>query len=464
MDHTQKPKALTDLPLELLYIIAEHLSPTDLACLALCNRLLMFYFAESAFPPAKEYLERPQIKTALQLHIESIKRNLRAQQRLLNGSPFADTDEDLEESQNETRPNTRVDFLARLSRDLPPYYFCHICERLHLWQRVALPGRRFQLPRCVKGWTIDDFYLLEPMKPAIYTQECRHRFYFVHLQLAMRRFYYGPNFGIPVESLFYTQVGIEPLSPPYAWFNLGPWGTQRLDLDYMTVLKSFEARICPAPPTPTPCLRIQELRVATRQNISRMSSDRGSKALKVCHHLGSWGPSPPGFQDFQQFLVSFIDQYRSDPTRKYLVHQQQRCEKCNTSWKLEIRDLWENHVCIVSTRWINLGPGLTPNDARWRLHQSGATSFALPKDQIVENPRVRFEKDSIQSKSPDALSEETLYCRNTELLKGRKYKKVMTSSGNWTWFLLSEEAKKQERSFPLVRTAKRQEQEICVVM
>lgn len=39
--NTQKPITLSDLPLELLLMVAEDLSPVDVACLALCNRRLL---------------------------------------------------------------------------------------------------------------------------------------------------------------------------------------------------------------------------------------------------------------------------------------------------------------------------------------------------------------------------------------------------------------------------------------
>lgn len=68
----------------------------------------------------------------------------------------------------------------------------------------------------------------------------------------------------------------------------------------------------------------------------------------------------------------------------------------------------------------------------------------LAEHQLAENPRIRFEKDSIQAKSPNSLSELAVYRRNIALLRGQKYQTVMTKVSRGTWFLLAGEAKKQE--------------------
>lgn len=263
----------------------------------------------------------------------------------------------------------------------------------------------------------------------------------------MRRFYYGPHFGIPVESLFYTEAGLHILDGPFdLWRIPVPLSTQELHSNYMTTLKSFEARICSTPPRL--CLRIQELAVAGRQNLSRIFRVRWGSSMRICRHIGShqsaFFASESNPADFDKCLTSFIEQYRTDATLKYLVHQRERCEKYNTSWKLEIRDLGEKDVCLVSTRWIDLGPGLSPQDARWTIHDRYAPFMVLAQHQLVENPRIRFEKDSIQANSPDSLSEAALYRRNVALLKGQRYQTVMTRASSQTWFLLAGEAKKLE--------------------
>lgn len=104
-----------------------------------------------------------------------------------------------------------------------------------------------------------------------------HRFHFLHLHLAMRRFYYGPRFGIPAESLLSTEAKVETVpwieDPP----NLGMSchrSTKELAINdiAMPTVSPFECRICSTPPSL--CLRIQELAVGgkTAEDLSDVPS------------------------------------------------------------------------------------------------------------------------------------------------------------------------------------------------
>ncbi|CRL27699.1 Cyclin-like F-box [Penicillium camemberti] len=94
----EKPTTLPDLPLELLLVISDHLSPVDIACLALCNRRLLLSLGSACD-------DLPKNRT---------------------GGP---------------EDGPRVDLLTRFSRGLPQYYLCDACLRLHPWHKVALPER-----------------------------------------------------------------------------------------------------------------------------------------------------------------------------------------------------------------------------------------------------------------------------------------------------------------------------------
>ncbi|KAJ5868842.1 hypothetical protein N7534_003395 [Penicillium rubens] len=161
---TRDPAALTDLPLELLWMISEHLSLVDLACLALGNHRLLSSLAGTAFRDFTNTNGR-------------------------NGNPTDDA---------------RIKLLSRLSRDLPQYYLCFICLRLHLWKNTRLPGY-FHIG-CSDGLEMKDQCLQTRLPLCFYPSYTFYHFRFVHLQLAMRRFYHGPRFGIPVESMLYTEV------------------------------------------------------------------------------------------------------------------------------------------------------------------------------------------------------------------------------------------------------------------
>jgi hypothetical protein len=94
--------------------------------------------------------------------------------------------------------------------------------------------------------------------------------------------------------------------------------------------------------------------------------------------------------------------------------------KCNTSWELEIRNSGE-HEGLISTRWIDLGPGLTPEDDLLRTDQHHTPYMVLTDQEVVEDPRLRFQRDWIQAKSSGALTEDGLFCHNISFLHGQEY-------------------------------------------
>ncbi|KAJ5778004.1 hypothetical protein N7520_001250 [Penicillium odoratum] len=161
----EKPRAnLGDLPFEILENIVKHLSQLDLLCLSLCNVWLY-----SSFPEAQCY------------HFNS--------------------DEGI-----------LLEFLRRLARFEPRHYLCHSCKRLHRVQSVESPGPFSRPPKChgvpspYYYSAIDTnyhyLYMDQPLRMTQFPCYAKYKFYFVHLQLAMRSFTYDPQFGIPVESLF----------------------------------------------------------------------------------------------------------------------------------------------------------------------------------------------------------------------------------------------------------------------
>ena len=226
----RNPTALTGLPLELLWMVSEYLSPVDLACLALGNRHLLHSFAGTAF------------------------------KNFSNGRTGNPTDD------------ARIQLLSRLSCDLPQYHLCFICLRLHLWRKAGLPSvYHFKINHCTDALDYTNWYLINHLCLAHHPSYTLYIFHFVDLQLAMRRFYYGPEFGIPVESLLYTEIkanrfkykGPPVLQPPINKASGGD--TQK---DNMMVLFSAEARICST--LPALCMRTQDIAVVTRQNLPRL--------------------------------------------------------------------------------------------------------------------------------------------------------------------------------------------------
>ena len=375
---TQNPTALTDLPLELLWMIPEHLPPVDLTCLALVNHHLRSSFARAAFQ---------NFSTGR------------------TGNPSDDP---------------RIKLLSRLSCDLPQYHLCFICLRLHLWKSTKLPSYSYtNANHCSNTLDMKDRYLPRPLPLCHYPSYAHYKFHFVHLQLAMRRFYYEPGFGIPVESLLYTEIGASRLtSKARPWLQSPVNNISEEDplKNVMRTLFSAEARICSVPPSL--CLRTQEIAVVIRQNVPRMWPCRENGPMVICKHIHTHDAG------FVHIFTSHIESYCSS-TGINKPADQGSCEKCNTSWKLEMRTLDENHASLTLTRWMDLGPGLTPDDAQWRYRLDNELLINSANHEIVD-PHLRFERDSIQAGSSNALSEDTMYYRNVSLLQGRTYQTVMT--------------------------------------
>lgn len=384
-------RTLDTLPPELVFLIFSYLSPVDASCLALCSNHFM------AFSPGFDELlgkSFPGVRT---------------------GGPGE---------------NLRIDFLTRLARHLPQYYLCYACLRLHLWRHIDLPTPNFKLRSCFDSIKDRCSTLLMPAHISQYPTYSLHRFHFVHLHLAMRRFYFGPSFGISAESLTYTDVSIAPLYPRKR--SNARMSEKEFWASHRTGLMSVEARVCPNPPGL--CLRIQNLAVARRQNVLQLC--REDDTVRVCQHIGSYK------SNFSHIIRSLIETYcRQDQENIGRLLRQGKCDRCNTSWKLELREIEQKDICLLLTEWKDLGPGLDPEDNRWRTQQDWPCQRTLKASEIVDDPRMRFEMQSNEpgSSSSQALSDENMFLRNVSLLRAQRYRTVMTRWGPGWWYLQGEE-------------------------
>ena len=374
-------RTLDTLPPELVFLIASYLSPVDASCLALCSHHFM------AFSPGFDDLlgkSFPGVRT---------------------GGPGE---------------KLRIDLLTRLARHLPQYYLCYACLRLHLWRQIALPSPNFELRRCFDSIEDRCSTLLMPAHICQYPAYAPHEFHFVHLHLAMRRFCFGPSFGIPTESLTYTYVSIAPLYPRMSEREF--WASHR------TGLMSVEARVCPNPPGL--CLRIQNLAVVKRQSVRHLCQE--DDTVRVCEHIGSYKSN---FSDYIRSLIETYCQQDQEDIGRLL--RQGRCDRCNTSWKLELREIEKKDICLLLTQWKDLGPGLDPEDDRWRTQQDYIRQRTLKASEIVDDPRMRFEMQSNEpaSSSSQALSQENMFLRNVSLLRAERYRTVMRRWGPGWWYL-----------------------------
>lgn len=120
------------------------------------------------------------------------------------------------------------------------------------------------------------------------------------------------------------------------------------------------------------------------------------------------------------------------------------CNKCPMSWKLELRDLGKQKICLALTRWWDLGPGLSPKDHQWKILLNFENRQPLTSAEISGSPRARFEANFVGTtdNSPGILSDEGLYLRSTSLLQAKRYRKVMiphTGARRQSWYLQGKE-------------------------
>ncbi|RJE24789.1 hypothetical protein PHISCL_02870 [Aspergillus sclerotialis] len=322
-----EPSTLTDLPLELLLIISESLSPIDVACLSLSSRKLQVLFRENETELLKAQPGETWLPKAIPIH----------------GGIWNDD---------------RAAFLLRLSLDVPPYFFCYTCSHLHPWEMVGPRGPAFQPRnrlRCQgRGLTLMTLFDL-----------CTYyNFDFFHVQLAMRGFFYGPRFGISTKSLSYTEVRLSPSQP-------------------VTTLLSVQAGICPD--TPSLYMWIQHLISVTRSNAAELLL--GTRDIMVCNHIirdsSVWGGP-----DVADFVSHCLEAYRSGAMA---APELKRCRYCNIDFKFDIKEYGDDGLALVITRWVDLGSGITPDGTRWNCHLPLCYDKMLGAPDLLGDSRNVFE-------------------------------------------------------------------------
>ncbi|KAJ5292034.1 hypothetical protein N7478_001285 [Penicillium angulare] len=55
------------------------------------------------------------------------------------------------------------------------------------------------------------------------------------------------------------------------------------------------------------------------------------------------------------------------------------CEECNTRLRIETID-YETNLALIITKWIEIGPGLSPDDPQWMRHAGKADNAYLYPD------------------------------------------------------------------------------------
>lgn len=282
---------------------------------------------------------------------------------------------------------------------------------------------------CISSW-VDNYDVLQLREELLFVSYVYRRFLFLHLQLAMRRFYLGNKFGISTEALSWTQVRIHPEE------SLCP---------EITCLFSNDAQICSE--TPGLCLRMQYIMLVHGSRSELLLSRPNTECWKpptvmfICSHVGYTQKG----KLINPVVFAYLDGEK-DPCSTYT------CNQCNTDARIEVCE-YGSHLALVLTTWINLGPGLTPDDPRWIIHSCSHENrdVTLDPNDCTGSPRVSFENVS-------PLSLGALLSRNLSYLKDQRYRKVMRpvyqyypNEGLWYLPILpSDNIVEGPRSFPFL--------------
>lgn len=354
--------SLADLPPELILSISQLLSNVDFCCFAVCNR--------------------------------GVYHLLQAQT-------------DLSSCLNFTQ---KFSLITRLERDIPPYFACKPCNLLHRYDgsdRFGVSGltkassfRYCPPPSCVQ-------YCSKPLRgfepwSELAIPACRSRcppFSFLHVKLAMRRFYHGPECGISIESLSHTQVWEKR-----AWLS----GIQCI------WLFSREAQICTEPLGLY--LRVQDILLFTEwRGLVDKPYISQFDPLVMCPH--------------DETTRLHVHPYLTLHAAGNLLNSSTKgiCYVCNTEFEIERCEI-DSQKAVVITRWVNLGPGFDQKCLFWKPHVVSSRLWYIAFDPAYsvqeQSPKQRFEETA-----PQSFRE--LRHRNIAYLKDKEYRRIMRYSRNW---------------------------------
>lgn len=352
-----KQNTLAGLPVELLLSIADFLPQVDAICISLCNNRLFDTF------------------------------HRRNHSILPSGID-------------------KLPLLKRLERDLPSYFICYTCHLLHKYDASQDFGPRSIFEdkaaplSCLSKWSLHRSLAL---RLAISWREASYVINFFHLQLAMRGFYHGPQFGISTEAICYTQVQHHPgnsASPE------------------KITLFSIDAQICCK--SPGLVLRTQEIMSVSGDKQYLMYCNPRTQPEKIrespltmviCLHIH--------LKELAGLINPVVKAYRAGKKAPRFTYT---CGRCHTDFRIEMCE-YGTELALIITRWFNLGDGLSPDDPRWKRHARLADRVHTGKVRRSlydgeNSPPVCFE-----NASPRSLA--ALRPCNLSYLENERYKKVM---------------------------------------
>jgi hypothetical protein len=269
-------------------------------------------------------------------------------------------------------------FLNRLTQDLPDFWCCQPCLRLH---RKALvpPSVSLQISP-LECLTRDHNVLLGSHTACGHQDMSRYALRFPHVHLAMKKHRNGGNYGIPIKSLEVTEV------QTYSGNE-----TEKK----ITTLFSVEPEIT----SDEMYLRVQHWALFPLFNPLRYEK---LTFTHFCHH------------DFRcrSLLSNIVKAYEVARHESGILSNCRtlRCLTCSAEFEIEIRYFENGSTALVITKWLNLGPGESPRHNKWLRHMSFKELPEEDKGELKpESARRTFEQRS-------ALSQELLTNKNEAIL------------------------------------------------
>ena len=351
---TNTPK-LSNLPLELIIMIAEMASTQSAACLSLCNR-------------AMSQILGPNIWRCLSLQ----------------------------------SPEIRASFLYDLSKDLPQYFVCYRCVKLHASSAV-------QWPRTIPNTLT---HCLEEEPAFVHCSESRTFLRFPHIQLAMDRHYLGTSHGFPLEAFQSTEFMVNTLFKTLALLSVD------------TEIVSNEL-----------LMRSQYWVIAPHNKRDELMSWYTLHDL-LCPHIWTYGFNENELQTLIKSRLDVLQEHGQCCTSTA------QCFRCPMDFVVDVVDLGKGRIAACFTRWINLGAGLHPTDPKWRCH----LDTSLPQGVTYEPHPLGSIRSSFENQTAISLVDFT--ARNiynllsrpklklfTRRADGFMWKRVDPGRYRWHWYL-----------------------------
>lgn len=277
--------------------------------------------------------------------------------------------------------SVRQEFLHILSRELPQYFVCHVCARLHLVSCLQWPcnvlGERWPcgaIDRQLACWEIDG----STPTALAFTRYSSFNINFAHVQAVAKAAKTGGSSGIPLKALQYLET-IE----------------DRNDLYDMRLL-SVDPTLCRG----RLLVRSQMMYAVPQEKLKIKPLFWISMGVdELCPHLDRSRPYARetlglslGHADTGAMMR---DRASHRVTRDDCCHTTLACSCCYLDYCMDCVELSdEGYLVFVVTKWQDLGCGLDYNDPAWNCHidrKAALSSDVLP---LAGSIRERFEDNS----------------------------------------------------------------------